>query len=249
MTFPKTPGVYEIRNVLSGRRYIGSSSTGLRRRIDAHKFCLRHNKHGNIRLQRAWNRDGEAAFQFILLAQLEKDEALPAEQRLLDEANASGEVLYNFGKVAGAASLGLKASPEARANMAAAQVRRNLDPEQRKSRSNSMKRALSDPAMRKKWSENRKKEWANPEYYAAQSERMRRITRDPAVRAKMSASRTGRAHSAETRENMRKAQAIACANPVRSKKLSDNIKARWSDPDQRKKLIAAITAGHAKRAA
>lgn len=239
MTFPSGAGVYEIRNALSGRRYVGSSAT-LRRRIDAHKFGLRHGKHPNIRLQRAWDRDGESAFRFTLLAVLEESEVLPTEQRLLDQAQSFGETLYNFAPFADAPMRGRKASLESRARMSAAGIRRNMDPAQRKARSDSMKKFLADPAVRAEWSEKRKEEWANPTHRAARSDSNRRTTADPVVRAKMSASRVGLKASAGARENMRRAQQVSAKNSERRKKISDAARARWADPEGRAKLLAGL---------
>jgi hypothetical protein len=56
-------GLYEIVQLESGRAYIGSSDN-VPRRLRAHRSMLNAGTHDNIRLQRAWNRDGPEAFEF-----------------------------------------------------------------------------------------------------------------------------------------------------------------------------------------
>jgi len=54
--------IYEIRNVLNGKRYIGAT-TRFSQRQREHIRNLRRNKHPNFHLQNAWNKYGEDAFQ------------------------------------------------------------------------------------------------------------------------------------------------------------------------------------------
>lgn len=61
-----TCGIYSITNTVCGRTYIGQSKNA-EKRWRAHRHNLRAGTHGNIRLQRAWNRDGEASFVFSIV--------------------------------------------------------------------------------------------------------------------------------------------------------------------------------------
>lgn len=61
------PGVYEIFNTVSKKRYVGSTTIGVIKRWNDHKSQLRTNKHPNIHLQRSWNKHGSEAFQFRIL--------------------------------------------------------------------------------------------------------------------------------------------------------------------------------------
>lgn len=54
-------GIYHLTNVLTGRRYIGSS-VDLDKRLAAHFNRLRHNTHQNKELQRDFNEIGEGGF-------------------------------------------------------------------------------------------------------------------------------------------------------------------------------------------
>lgn len=58
--------IYEIRNRVSGKSYVGSAAQ-LKNRWGNHKARLRRNNHHSVHLQRAWNKHGEQAFVFEAL--------------------------------------------------------------------------------------------------------------------------------------------------------------------------------------
>jgi len=160
ITAPKKCGLYEIRNRLDGNFYVGSS-IHLRRRLDDHKYLLRHNQHPNIRLQRAWNRDGEKFFRFNVLAILEEKDQLSTEQRLIDIS--LGPNCYNFAVDAVAPMKGRKASAETRAKLSKIRLERFADPKACKKMSDACTKAFADPEIRAQRSALRKAEWADPE--------------------------------------------------------------------------------------
>ena len=63
MNAPKEPGIYQILNIRTGDCYIGKA-INVRQRLWSHRSMLRGNRHQNQHLQRAWNKYGEAAFDF-----------------------------------------------------------------------------------------------------------------------------------------------------------------------------------------
>lgn len=81
----RTSGIYIIKNVKNGMFYLGQAQN-LRRRRNEHFNKLQLNKHGNCHLQRAWNKYGEKAFEFIVL------EYIPIEK--LDEREIYFVALY-----------------------------------------------------------------------------------------------------------------------------------------------------------
>lgn len=89
-------GIYQIRNKINGRRYVGSTSNFVRRKSQ-HFTQLRDNKHSNQQLQRAYDKYGENAFIFEVLEELPKDKLIKKEQEYLN-ANTNG---YNIAKIAG----------------------------------------------------------------------------------------------------------------------------------------------------
>lgn len=104
-------GIYEIRNTVTGQRYIGSSAT-MQRRMNAHIKMLEKNTHHSIKLQRAYNKYGRASFTFNVLVIVDQDEKLQTEQRLLDICAEHGENLYNIAICAKSSPMGLVRSPK-----------------------------------------------------------------------------------------------------------------------------------------
>lgn len=77
--------VYGIINILTSKKYIGSTSNFARRKSE-HLSQLRKNKHHSQHLQRAWNKYGEENFRFVILEKLKKeDNCYDIEQLYLDK--------------------------------------------------------------------------------------------------------------------------------------------------------------------
>ena len=111
-------GIYEIRNLVNGKRYVGSAvEFGNRWRV--HAQSLRRGDHHSVALQRAWRLYGPSAFQFNKLLACSKDNLLMYEQICMDALKPE----YNIAPVAGS-QLGFKHPPEARARMSASNNRR-----------------------------------------------------------------------------------------------------------------------------
>lgn len=72
-------GIYLIFNKKSGKAYIGQT-IDLQRRKKDHIRALRKGEHHNRYLQRAFNKDGENAFSFIVLERCKKED-LDAQER------------------------------------------------------------------------------------------------------------------------------------------------------------------------
>ena len=62
----KQQGVYQIRNVVNGKFYVGSSKD-IKNRHAAHRKLLRGNRHHCAHLQAAWNKYGEDCFKFEII--------------------------------------------------------------------------------------------------------------------------------------------------------------------------------------
>lgn len=87
----KLCGIYGIHCTTSDKWYYGSTNDG-RRRKNKHFHDLRKNKHVNPHLQNAFNKYGEANFEFVWLENASIDCLVDIEQRYLDE-NVNG---YNI---------------------------------------------------------------------------------------------------------------------------------------------------------
>jgi group I intron endonuclease len=99
--------------------YVGSAMS-FRKRWKQHIVDLAARRHVNVRLQRAWNKYGSAAFEFEVLAYCPEQDLLWHEQMALD-AFGSVKSGYNICPVAGS-SFGTRHSVEAKAKIAAAGV-------------------------------------------------------------------------------------------------------------------------------
>lgn len=99
----KISGIYKIVNKVNGKYYVGSSNDILKNRFYEHKRLLNKNKHFNIKLQNAWNKYGEANFEFIFVEKCNytRTSLLECEQKYLDIANKEKSRCYNMTFVAG----------------------------------------------------------------------------------------------------------------------------------------------------
>lgn len=109
---PRTQGVYEIRNLRDGRVYVGSAQV-IEWRWRGHRHRLRKGNHHSPRLQRAWDRDGEDAFEFRILEEISDVQWLRViEQAWMDFLGAhTTRGGYNNAPLAGR-TLGYKPTPE-----------------------------------------------------------------------------------------------------------------------------------------
>jgi group I intron endonuclease len=67
--------IYEIRNLINNKVYIGSSKQ-VNKRFTIHRHRLNKNTHANKYLQAAWNKYGKDAFEFKVIHILEKESDL-----------------------------------------------------------------------------------------------------------------------------------------------------------------------------
>lgn len=76
-------GIYMIRNNVNGKVYVGSS-LNIMSRWYFHKNDLRKNKHHSLLLQRAWNKNGQDAFDFSIIEECASEIVLDREQHWID---------------------------------------------------------------------------------------------------------------------------------------------------------------------
>ncbi|MDH0188195.1 NUMOD3 domain-containing DNA-binding protein [Stenotrophomonas sp. GD03993] len=101
-------GIYRIRNLITGRCYIGSS-WNVRKRFGDHQRDLQKNRHHSRFLQRSWNKHGPGSFSFELLIMCAVKDLLLYEQALIDGLKPA----YNMSPTA-ASRKGSRASEETR---------------------------------------------------------------------------------------------------------------------------------------
>jgi group I intron endonuclease len=102
----KNTGIYEIRNTLNGKRYVGSA-VSFEARWKLHRFHLGKGKHHSRHLQASWDKHGSAAFEFRTLLICSRHNLLMYEQAAIDALNPE----FNTARTAGS-WLGLKHSEE-----------------------------------------------------------------------------------------------------------------------------------------
>ena len=132
----KIIGIYKIVNTVNGKAYVGQSQN-IKKRIAEHFRLLRANKHSNSRLQNAFNKYGEEAFQAFteVICEDVKDMDAIEEAFLSGEASFPEPVFYNIADFAKAPMRGKRHSEETRKKLRAAAKKRNIDfncPEYRK---------------------------------------------------------------------------------------------------------------------
>ncbi len=89
-------GIYEIRNRINGKRYVGSSKE-LDVRKQTHFNYLREGKHINKHLQFAVNKYGIENFEFNVLEYCEEDYLITLEQWYFDNENCCYNINMNAG--------------------------------------------------------------------------------------------------------------------------------------------------------
>ena len=123
-TIKGAAGVYQIRNMLNGKIYIGSCSLDLNKRWNHHEHLLGHGDHFNRYLQRAWKKYGSDAFEFEVLITCHPSMCLWYEQQFLDQWKPE----YNICSQA-RSRRGVKVSEETRVKISVAQKGRAPSPE------------------------------------------------------------------------------------------------------------------------
>ena len=99
-------GIYKLINVVNSKFYVGSA-VSLRKRKARHFSELRHGKHNNRHLQRAWDKYGEQAFIFVVVEYVEdRTKLLETENRWLN-GHVGKDYCYNIGTDATAPMLGM----------------------------------------------------------------------------------------------------------------------------------------------
>lgn len=111
MADPANTGIYEIVNLVNGKRYIGSA-VDWKRRKRIHRYQLAKDRHHNSILQRAWVKYGPEAFEFRLIEWCEPSVLIEREQAAIDRFRPE----YNLSPSAGSI-LGYRYSEDQRAKM------------------------------------------------------------------------------------------------------------------------------------
>lgn len=88
-------GIYRIKNTITGAVYIGQS-VNVGQRVTDHRKFLRKGNHCNKHLQSSFNKHGEDAFEFAMIARCSStDDLTRMEQAILDMYRRQGVKTFN----------------------------------------------------------------------------------------------------------------------------------------------------------
>lgn len=130
MASERHAGVYEIRNTLNNKVYIGSSAN-VNKRLGEHWRKLNRGTHGSLHLQAAWNKHGACNFAFKKLLACDAKDLMFYEQRLIDGYMAMDpEHGYNK-RLVSQSNAGMKHSAETKRRVSAGMMGRVVSTETR----------------------------------------------------------------------------------------------------------------------
>lgn len=247
-------GVYEIRNLVNGNRYIGSTAR-LEKRWQEHLSNLRSGQHHNPHLQAAFDKYGEAAFSFSVLERVEDTSQLTTrEQHFLDTSNPE----YNLAPNAGS-TLGYQWPLKSRRKMSeVAKNRNNIERLRRMSEAQKgeplseehrrkISRALKGHSCSEETKQKLRAAWT-PEYRQKVSDRLRGKPRSAETRRKISEAHRGIHPSSKTRRKISKTLS-GKGHPNFGKhlsaetrrKISESERGKYVSEETRQKLSKALT--------
>lgn len=220
-------GVYVIRCLTNSKVYVGSAASSLSRRIVVHRSMLRSRIHYNSHLQRAWNKYGKDAFEFLVVERCAPDVCLVREQHWINHYCASDRKTgFNLCPTADSC-FGRRNSEETLAKMSASAKRRHaIFPRPWIGRKHTAETKAKIAAANKGQGLGRKLP-AETRAKIGATHRGRKASLES--RKKMSASQRGHSVSEETRAKI-SATKKACGL---SEEVRANIRARYIPDDKR----------------
>ena len=203
-------------------------------RFNHHKHHLRKNKHGNPRLQHAWNAYGETAFEFVVSEECAVDLLDSREQHHLDSIKVTGVAVFNCGVVAPCPNRGRKLAPlpaEHKEKISRSLLGHKRSPEERKMISERSKGRIASQETREKQRIAKLGKKQTPEHAAkaaaARVGKPRKISE--AARQRLIERNKTMKHTPETLEKMRLASLSRTLSPEARAKCSAAAKQYWAN--------------------
>lgn len=232
MADPADSGIYEIVNLVNGKRYIGSAKN-FTVRWAGHRNQLRRGVHANRYLQASWVKYGEGSFGFHVLEQCAVSMLIECEQRAIDNYKPE----YNLSPTAGS-TLGVRFTDEAKKNISAALKGKTLGRKR--------DRAAVEKGAAKNRGRKRPKEVGEKISAALTGRKMPERSVD--TRAKLSAALKGKKKSPEHIAALQAGRARQVFNEDRRARVSEALKAAYENgersrerpPEYREKIAASL---------
>lgn len=217
-------GIYQIRNLVNGKIYIGSASN-FKKRWYKHKVSFISKVHHNKHLQHAWNKYGEECFKFEILARCPPEYLIKMEQWFLDNLKPE----YNICKVAGN-TLGVIISDETRKKISIANTGRKQSEETKQKRAASLKGRKPSEYCLFKLRQANKGKTLSPEHIEILKKKMTGRIVSQETRLKLKNNQTGKKYSEQSKQKMSMAQkgnqnclnrqlSLATKNKIRESRL------------------------------
>jgi group I intron endonuclease len=228
-------GVYQIRNLINGKCYIGSAASrgGMCKRRDKHYSDLGLQRHHSKHLQNAWNKHGADAFVFEILEECEPKKCIEREQHYMDTilfANCNDKRFhklgYNICRIAGS-RLGDKVSQETRRKISIAHKGKVMSESARqKMRENHADvSGINNPNYGKKHSEATRSKISK----AVAGKGMTGKAHSESAKEKISQARDGSKHSKETCRKMSRSACGKVLSDETKDKISSSLYGQWQD--------------------
>jgi group I intron endonuclease len=227
-----TSGIYAITNTTNGKQYVGSAAD-LRERWRQHRSKLRWGKHGNPKLQRAFDKYGLEVFTFQVLEECPQAQLAEREQHWIDTLDCVRHG-YNIRPCA-ESNRGWHLTLEQRARYSEIHTTRLTDPQQRAQAVECLRAVWTDPAIQERRIQAIKQTAANPEYQERQRTAQRERFNDPAERER----HTARAKVASNRPAVRARHAeimqARYSDPAERERTAQQMREYYSDPAKRER--------------
>ena len=219
-------GVYQWRNLVNGKVYIGGAYKSFEQRKGEHLYALDQGFHFNRHLQRAWKKYGREGFIFEILERCLPNDVLACEQKWLDQLRPYEEDIgYNICPNA-QSYLGVKESEETKTKKSQAIKRRYAEDLTYRQRSGGKNRGMKrTEELKIRLSEIHKKRLSDP----VERNKYRDQALRPEVRAKKSAAAKKQWENEEHRADI-------------SRKNREANARQFADPEKRAKHKAAVEA-------